>query len=76
MTFDEALELIGIHGLQQSKEIIVNCPKDCTHYSWRLGNTGVYDKTVCIADLKRALQIVEPPKGVKMATLAVPSYNC
>lgn len=75
MTKDEALELLGIHGLEKSKEIIANCPKDCTHYSWILGNTGVYDKTVCIADLKRALQIVEPLQGTRMAVLSIPHYN-
>lgn len=76
MTLDEALELIGIHGLEQSKEIVANAPPDATYFSWRLGGTGVYDKTVCIADLKRALQIVEPSKGVRMATLSIPHDNC
>ncbi|MFB2539462.1 hypothetical protein [Acinetobacter sp. c3-l95] len=59
MTKDEALTLIEIHGLERSKEIVKNCPEDCTHYSWQLGDSGVLDKTVCIADLKQALQIVE-----------------
>lgn len=76
MTKDEAQKLIEIHGLEQSKEIVANAPPDATHFSWRLGGTGVYNKTVCIAELKRALQIIEPPKGVRMASLSVPSYNC
>lgn len=59
MSKDEAQKLVNIHGLGRSKEIVANCPKDCTHYSWRLGETGVLDKTVCIADLKTALELIE-----------------
>lgn len=59
MNKDEAQELVNIHGLEQSKEIVANCPKDCTHYSWKIGETVVYDKTVCIADLKTALELIE-----------------
>lgn len=59
MTKQRAVNLVNIHGLQQSKQIVANCPKECTHYSWRIGNAGVYVKTVCIADLKIALEIIE-----------------
>lgn len=59
MNKDEAQTLVNIHGLERSKDIVANCPKDCTHYSWKLGDTDVLDKTVCIADLKRALEVLE-----------------
>ena len=34
MSKDEAQKLVNIHGLGRSKEIVANCPKDCTHFSW------------------------------------------
>lgn len=32
MNKDEAQTLVNIHGLERSKDIVANCPKDCTHY--------------------------------------------
>lgn len=63
MTLDEAQKLVAIHGLEQSKEIVANTPPNTTHFSWSLGDTGVYDKTVCIAELKRAIEIIESMAG-------------
>lgn len=59
MNVEEAKKLVKIHGLEQSKEIVANCPPECTHYSWQLGETGVLDKTICVAELKQALNILD-----------------
>lgn len=51
--------LVGIHGLEKSKEIVANAPSDDHFYSWTLGNSGVRDKTVNIGKLRKAIADVE-----------------
>ena len=55
----DAWDLVGIHGLEQSKTIVKNAPSDDHFYSWSLGNSGVKDKTVNIGDLRKAIELVE-----------------
>lgn len=52
-------ELVAIHGLEQSKEIVKNAPSDNVYYSWTLGGSGVKDKTVHIGTLRKAIAEVE-----------------
>lgn len=52
-------ELVQVHGLEQSKEIVKNAPSDDHFYSWTLGNSGVRDKTVNIGELRKAIEVVE-----------------
>ena len=55
----ESYELVEIHGLEQSKEIVKNAPSDDVYYSWTLGNSGVKDKTVHVGALRKAIADVE-----------------
>lgn len=55
----ESHELVDIWGYEKSKEIVANAPSDNHFYSWKLGNSGVYDKTVNIGELRKAIADVE-----------------
>lgn len=55
----ESHELVAIHGLKDSKEIVANAPSDDHFYSWTLGDSGVRDKTVNIGKLRKAIADVE-----------------
>ena len=55
----ESHELVAIHGLEKSKEIVANAPSDDHFYSWTLGDSGVRDKTVNIGELRKAIADVE-----------------
>ena len=55
----ESHELVAIHGLEKSKEIVANAPSDDHFYSWTLGDSGVRDKTVNIGELRKAIANVE-----------------
>ena len=57
--FVDAWELVGVHGLEQSKTIVKNAPSDDHFYSWVLGGSGVKDKTVNIGDLRKAITLVK-----------------
>lgn len=50
---------VSIHGLEQSKVIVVNAPSDEVFYSWSLGRSGIKDKTVHIGTLRKAIADVE-----------------
>lgn len=52
-------DLVGVHGYEKSKEIVANAPSDNHFYSWKLGDSGVYDKTVNIGELRKAIADVE-----------------
>ncbi|AOA58309.1 hypothetical protein [Acinetobacter larvae] len=55
----ESHEIVAIHGLEKSKEIVANAPSDDHYYSWVLGGSGVHDKTVNIGELRKAIADVE-----------------
>jgi len=55
----ESHDLVRIHGLEKSKEIVANAPSDDHFYSWVLGNSGIQDKTVQIGALRKAIVDVE-----------------
>lgn len=59
----ESLKLVEIHSYEKSKEIVKNAPSDDHFYSWKLGNSGVYDKTVNIGELKQAIADYESIYG-------------
>ena len=61
----ESLKLVEIHGYEKSKEIVKNAPSDDHFYSWKLGNSGVYDKTVNIGELKQAIADYELVESLK-----------
>ena len=64
----ESYELVSIHGLENSKEIVANAPSDEHFYSWTLGNSGVRDKTVNIGELRKAIADVESVESLKEVT--------
>ena len=55
----ESHELVAIHGYARSKSIVADAPSDDHYYSWVLGDSGVYDKTVNIGELRKAIADVE-----------------
>ncbi len=61
----DAWELVQVHGLEQSNEIVKNAPSDEHFYSWTLGNSGVKDKTVNIGELRKAITLVEEVESLK-----------
>jgi len=61
-------ELVKIHGLEKSKEIVTNAPSDDHFYSWTLGSSGVRDKTVNIGELRKAIADVEGVESLKEVT--------
>lgn len=61
-------ELVEIHGLEKSKEIVANAPSDDHFYSWVLGGSGVKDKTVNIGKLRKAIADVESVQSLKEVT--------
>lgn len=52
-------ELVAIHGYARSKSVVADAPSDDHYYSWALGDSGVYDKTVNIGELRKAIADVE-----------------
>ena len=61
-------QLVEIHGLEKSKEIVANAPSDDHFYSWVLGGSGVKDKTVNIGKLRKAIADVESVESLKEVT--------
>lgn len=55
----EAWELVNIHGLEKSIEIVRDAPSYAEFYSWTLGNSGIRDKTVNLKELEAAIQVVQ-----------------
>lgn len=57
--FVDAWELVQVHGLSKSKDIVDDSPSDDLYYSWLLGESGIKDKTVHIGTLRKAIELVE-----------------
>lgn len=55
----ESHDLVEVWGLDKSRDIVANAPSDYHFYSWKLGDSGVYDKTVNIGELRKAISDVE-----------------
>lgn len=58
-TLDDAHEILNIHGIEKSRIIVRDAPKDVESYSWVLGESRIRDKEVWICDLKDAISIVD-----------------
>lgn len=56
---DQAVELINVWGLKKSREILSDAPPGAECFSWALGGSGVYDRTVVLAELKDAIETLE-----------------
>lgn len=58
-TLNDAHEILRIHGVEQSRIIVRDAPKDVESYSWVIGESRIRDKEVWICDLNDALEIID-----------------
>lgn len=63
-TLDDAREILNIHGIEKSRAIVRDAPKDVESYSWVLGESRIRDKEVWICDLMDALKIIDKESEV------------